>query len=136
MRGFGLYDRSVSGCRKTAGAYRGRLGKLRGDMGEKWPKIGHIPPHFYFGAHIPPHFSGSRWARGVVSSQFSVYRLLFRASVLLRAPGIVFLLGLYDKRRCGHFCGGVRLRGDYKGMSTGGRNRRRGDGIRLHSVTV
>lgn len=36
-----------------------------------------------------------------------------RASVLLRAAGIGFFLGLYDKRRCGHFCGGVRLRGDY-----------------------
>ncbi|ACR18559.1 hypothetical protein ckrop_1839 [Corynebacterium kroppenstedtii DSM 44385] len=40
-------------------------------MSEKWPKIDHIPPHFYFGAHIPPHFS----APGVDCPQFSVYRL-------------------------------------------------------------
>ena len=46
-------------------------------MGEKWPKIDHIPPHFYFGAHIPPQF----WALGVASPQISVYRFL--------VPGVV-----------------------------------------------
>ncbi|KXB51672.1 hypothetical protein HMPREF1861_00093 [Corynebacterium kroppenstedtii] len=52
--------------------YIGVGGENCGDMGEKWPKIDHIPPHFCFGARIPLHF----WALDVVSPQFSVYRFL------------------------------------------------------------
>ena len=62
-------------------------------MGEKWPKIDHIPPHFYFWAHILSHF----WAPGVVSPQVSVYWILVPcrgASVWDHAdicpPGIYF----------------------------------------------
>ena len=82
----------MSACRKTVGVYQGQF-KLRGNMGEKWPKIDHIPPHFYFWAHILSHF----WAPGVVSPQVSVYWILVPcrgASVWDHAdicpPGIYF----------------------------------------------
>lgn len=58
-------------------------GKLRVNMGEKWPKIAHIPPHFYLRTHIPAHFSGSRCS---IPGSFPCTGSLFRASVL-RTPG-------------------------------------------------
>ena len=85
----GISSKSVSACGKTVGG-----------MGEKWPKIDHIPPHFYFGAHIPPHFSGSR------CSFPTVFRLPapFSARRCFGAPGIEFFLGLYDKKCASLLC--------------------------------
>ena len=38
---------------ENCGGICGVVAKLRGDMAKKWPKIDHIPPHFYSGRVFP-----------------------------------------------------------------------------------
>ena len=51
---------------ENCGGISGVVAKLRGNMVRKWPKIDHIPPHFYSG-RISPQFR----APGVASLQFA-----------------------------------------------------------------
>ena len=64
-------------------------------MGEKWPKIDHIPPQLYFEDAYPPHLG----ALGAASHSFpSTGSLVPRVGAAPQELGSS--LGLYDKRWC------------------------------------
>ncbi len=110
MRGFAGYTTEM--CPR-AGKLRGCIGVGCETCGGIWAKNGRkltIFPRTFILGRISRRTFGLQVSR---PRSFLCTGSFFRASVLLRAAGIGFFLGLYDKSRCGHFCGGVRLRGDY-----------------------
>lgn len=71
-RDLGLFDTSVSACRKTAGEISGSVVKTAGEYGQKWPKSDQMPPHFY-SRRISPALFGSRM---LSAPPFATYPLL------------------------------------------------------------